>query len=325
MNENSKAIIVLCSHLCMTNEMKPLEPAEWKILAGKLMELKITPEELINLEKEKIYELFKKDEAERLLKLIERSASIFFEISKLEQKGIKIVTRADKEYPIKLKNKLGASVPPLFYYIGDLQLLNNPCIGIVGSRKIEIQEQDQTKKIVINAIKKGYAIVSGGAKGIDSVSSEVAILNNGVVIEYISDSLLKKIKDPNIIKAIRNKKMVILSQVKPDFGFNTGFAMARNKYIYTQSEGTVVIKSDFNKGGTWSGATEAIKKYYTKVFVLENQKIKGNSELISKGAIPITEDFDFELEKYIIKGPEIVDKSKKICELKQMSLFDNLS
>ena len=323
MNENSKAIIILCSHLCVNDGIKPLEPAEWKALAEKLVELKMTPEELIKLENKRMHEIFKQDEAVRLLKLIERSASIFFEINDLQQKGIKIVTRADKEYPAKLKSKLGKAVPPLFYYVGDLSLLNAPCIGIVGSRQIKTKEEEQAQKLVLNAVKRGYAIVSGGARGIDSIAAETALANKGVVIEYVSDSLLKKIKNPNIVKAIRNKKMIILSQAKPDLTFSTGFAMARNKYIYIQSEATIAIKSDFNKGGTWSGATEAIKKNYTKVFVLENRRLKGNSELISKGALPITEDFDFELGRYEINTNQLIKKEEnKSYKSEQLSFWD---
>ena len=34
----------------------------------------------------------------------------------------------------------------------------------------------------------------------------------------------------------------------------------RNRYIYAQSSGTVIIRSDKGKGGTWAGATENLKQ-----------------------------------------------------------------
>lgn len=67
--------------------------------------------------------------------------------------------------------------------------------------------------------------------------------------------------------------------------------MNRNKYIYASALGTFVVESDYNKGGTWTGATEAIKNGWGKVFVW-NKPAEGNKKLIEVGgsAYEITED-----------------------------------
>ncbi len=49
-------------------------------------------------------------------------------------------------------------------------------------------------------------------------------------------------------------RVVLFSVVVPTAGFNVGVAMQRNRYIYAQSSGTVVVRSDKGKGGTWNGA-----------------------------------------------------------------------
>ena len=82
------------------------------------------------------------------------------------------------------------------------------------------------------ALYGGCAVVSGGAKGIDTAAALASIRNGNCCIEYLSDSLTKKIKNKDTICAIRNKQLLILSVAKPDAGFNTGIAMMRNKYIY---------------------------------------------------------------------------------------------
>ena len=82
---------------------------------------------------------------------------------------------------------------------------------------------------------------------------------------------------------------------KPDAGFSVGIAMMRNKYIYSQSEGTVVVKSDYKKGGTWSGAIENIKHKRSETYCWDNPKYQGNVELIAKGAIPIDEQWNVKL------------------------------
>jgi predicted Rossmann fold nucleotide-binding protein DprA/Smf involved in DNA uptake len=63
----------------------------------------------------------------------------------------------------------------------------------------------------------------------------------------------------------------------------------RNRYIYAQSSGTVVIRSDRGKGGTWAGATEDLKKRWCPVFC-RDYNYPGNKELIRLGAIPVIEE-----------------------------------
>jgi len=58
--------------------------------------------------------------------------------------------------------------------------------------------------------------------------------------------------------------------------------MSRNKLIYTQSDATIVMKSD-TKGGTWEGANENIKKQWIPLWVID-YKEKGNEEIIKMGA-----------------------------------------
>ena len=186
----------------------------------------------------------------------------------------------------------------------------------MGSRNINEDDEKFTENLVKKIIKKGYGIVSGGARGIDSVSSETALSNGGIVIEYLSDSLLSKIKKRNTIEALREKKLVLLSASKPDARFNVGMAMGRNKYIYSQSDFTVVIKAENKKGGSWSGAIEALKKEYCPVFCRNNLQSEGNIELISNGAISITENWNIELKENNVKKTENVISSKK-----QLNLF----
>lgn len=314
-NNNSMAIIILCSHLCVGGNIKPLEPKEWSTLASILLEKKIEPSELLDFSREDYEKIlhYNKNQIERMEHLISRSASIAFEIEKLSKKGIKIVTRADKNYPNLLKKKLGKSCPPLFYYVGNIDLLNNILVGFVGSRSVGPDDIDFTKKIVRKAIANGMGVVSGGAKGIDSIASQEAIEHGGFAVEFLSDSLLRKIKNKKAISAIRNDRLLIMSVTNPNAGFNVGFAMMRNKYIYASSNGTLIVKSDYNKGGTWSGAIENLRNNWANTFCWNNQLYNGNAEIIKRGAIPIDEKWDVDLN--------IVQEIKS-SEIEQLSIFD---
>ena len=306
-NINSEVIIILCSYLCVGEDTKPFETVEWSKIAEILMENSLTPKDLTDMKREDLEKYFSSEVAQRILTLFKRSGSITFEIQKLKENGIEIVTRADENYPRILKRKLKKNCPPLFYYVGDISLCNKKSIGIVGSRNCDKDDEEFTKNLVKKIIDNNYAI-----------ASETALENNGIIIEYLSDSLLKKIKKKNIINAIRNKQLLLLSSSKPDAGFNVGMAMARNKYIYSQSEATIVIKSDYKKGGSWNGAVEAMKKGYCKVVCRENENSKGNIELINNGAMGVSSDWNLEFEKATLKEEKI---EKKVDTSKQLDLF----
>ncbi len=314
MISNSDAIKIFCSHLCVGDGILPLEPSEWSDLTQLLHSKNLQPSSLLEFSLTDLKNNLQIDEqyAERLMRLIDRSASLAFELGRYANIGINVVTRADNEYPLRLKKVLGNSCPPMFYYAGDLQLLNEQAVGYVGSRTVNDNDIDFAKRTVKKTVAKGFGIVSGGAKGIDSVSGTEAMRLGGSVVEFLSDSLMKRLKSGVTNQNIQAGRLLLLSVVKPDAGFNTGIAMMRNRYIYAQSAGTVVIKSDYNKGGTWTGAIENLKQGWCTEFCWDNKNYKGNQELIRRKAIPIDEDWDGNVEGYSIpENPTQISFFKK--------------
>ncbi len=312
MNANSMATAVFCSHLCVSEGIKPLEPKEWERLSARLSELDLEPEALMGfgLEDFKKELLMDEEQAERFMRLTDRSGSLSFEIERYENIGIRIVTRADEGYPKRLKAVLESGCPPLFYYAGELSLLDNSFVGYAGSRSVKAEDMKFTADTVRKTMANGYFTVSGGAKGIDKTAETETLNFGGGVVEYIADSLLNRIKKPDTVSAVQNKKLLLLSVTKPDAGFNAGVAMMRNRYIYAQSHGTVVVKADYNKGGSWSGAVDNLKHRWCETFCWDNSAYKGNIALIEKGAVPIDENWN---------GDPRISKPDKN---QQLSLFD---
>ncbi len=315
MNNNATAIIVLCSHLCVGDGIKPLEPNEWMKMAEKLLAVKYQPVDLLSFSTQDFSTILdlNQDQIIRIQRLIDRSASISFELQKYQNMGISIVTRADAEYPRKLKTTLGKTCPPIFYYVGDISLTNQDLVGFVGSRNINTQDLNFTKSTVCTINKRGYSVVSGGANGVDSVAHEESLINGYFSVDFISDSLVKRLRNKSLISAVQEKRALILSASNPDSGFNTGLAMMRNKFIYAQSVGTVVVKADYDKGGTWSGAVENIKNQWCPTFCWSNPEYPGNVALIDRGAIAIDKNWDGSISDH---------KMEKVVTTEQLSLFD---
>ena len=191
-------------------------------------------------------------------------------------------------------------------------LVDNRCIGFVGSRRAGLSDEAFTAATVRKVNANGYSVVSGGAKGVDSISSDTSTANGGCSVEYVPDSLVSRIKARTAASALVNNQLLLMSAVKPDSRFYAGSAMMRNNFIYAQSEGTVVVKSDYNKGGTWSGAVAGLKKQFCSIYCWNNPEYEGNIELIKRGAIPIDESWT---------GDVIGDKTEQTKQLEQFSLF----
>lgn len=314
MNSNASIIVALCSHLCEGN-CRPLEPSEWTKFADKMIAHNIQPKDIPELSDEAMSRYFgyNKMDIDRINKLLDRSGSLSFELEKLGAMGIRVITRADNGYPKLLKTKLKGGCPPLFYYAGDLSLLECRTVGFVGSRTVGDEDTAFAETTVRKINEHGFGVVSGGAKGIDSISSAASLANGSFCIEYISDSFTRKIKKKEVISHIQDGRLLILSMAKPDAGFNAGMAMQRNKYIYAQSEATIVVKSDYNKGGTWGGATEALKKEYCPVLCRDHKKYPGNMGLIKLGAIPIDDIWDGGVDNIDELMPDVGE---------QLSMFD---
>ncbi len=316
MNQDSNAILTLCSHICVGEGVRPLEPKEYSELAQKLIRAERTPKDLFDFSTDDFKSIlgFNTDQIARVIRLLDRNASLSFELSQYQNMGIETVTRADINYPQKLKKKLSNACPPIFYYAGDLSLLEQQYIGYVGARTVTTEDVDFTIQTVRKTVSLGYGVVSGGAKGIDTISGKEALLNNCFTVEYLSDSLLKKLKKSDVVKNIHQGKLLLISVSKPDAGFNVGMAMMRNRYIYAQSIGTVIIHSDLNKGGTWNGANENLKNGWCTTLCWDHP-YPGNQALIKKGAVPISEDWDGSI-------PELISKPCTEVKYVQASLFD---
>lgn len=315
--DNAYVTILLCSYLGVNNgNYKPYTALQWSELGNKIINSKIgEPAKLLNMDKESIINSIKirEEEADRIVSLLSRGANIAFLLEDLSRKGISIVTRSDIEYPKKLKSTLKKYSPPILFYCGDLSLANKIGIGIVGSRNIDDEGIKFTQLLAKKAVEEKLVVFSGGAKGVDEISETTALNNQGYAVSILADSLSKKIMSKAIRDNILSGKQLLLTANNPDAPFSVANAMNRNKYIYALSNGTFVVASDYNKGGTWAGAVENIKKGWVNTFVWNNNKYIGNTELIKKGGVGIEDLNNISIKELI---------SNKVKRMDQLNIFD---
>ncbi len=109
----------------------------------------------------------------------------------VEEAGIGILAMCDPEYPHLLKTIF--ECPLVLYFRGDLKLLQQPAIAIVGSRRCSVYGRQVTEKLAREIAALGLVVTSGLARGIDSCAHlgalevggrTVAVLGSGVDVIY---------------------------------------------------------------------------------------------------------------------------------------------
>lgn len=313
-SQDSFTTLLLCSYVLpkekIEKDYKPFSQKEWVNFSIKIAKSSISrPSNLFKTNSEHLCSELRisSDEAERIQVLLSRAPSMALELEKFTSMGITVLTRADKNYPKRLKKVLKTLSPTILYAAGDLEILNSKTIGFVGSRKPSNESEIFTLNATKKAVSQGYTIVSGGSKGIDSIAHQVAIESNGKTIAILSDNMTSFLKKKENLSAILNKQLLVISPYHPNARFYNYTALDRNKYIYGLSELVIITASDYKKGGTWAGAIENFKNSWVSSYVMENEDSVGLKSLQKLGipcinldslnSIDYTNLFSIEAEK----------------------------
>jgi predicted Rossmann fold nucleotide-binding protein DprA/Smf involved in DNA uptake len=296
LTDDSMAVVMLCSRLGLSDGSEspvwPLTLREWNALARRIHESELSrPGALLGTSAATLSKhlAIAEAEAERIATLLDRGGVIAMELEQLSASGIWCVTRIDDSYPVRLKNSLKHQAPPVLFGAGELSILSRPAIAIVGSRNIDDEGATFARRLGEICAHSPVPVVSGGARGTDRLAMQGGLDAGGCAIGILADSLVKTIRQNEVRSFIADGRLVLLTPYRPDNGFSIGGAMGRNKIIYGASDYSVVVSSEYEKGGTWAGAVEALTAHVCPLFVRSSGEIgRGNQELISKGAHPLS-------------------------------------
>lgn len=284
----AKAVIALTTRLGNRNRPS-LSPTQWHELSEALVENGLTPADLFNpeLDLARIPGIHI-ETASFIRDLLSDASATTVAAGELERKGIWTLTIADDDYPRPFLDRLGRNAPPVIFGAGERSLLSGDGVAIVGSRDVRSEGGEAAQRIATAAVALSLPVVSGGARGVDQVAMNAAHQAGGNVIGVLADSLQSRIRNPEILRALDASTTCLITQQTPSAGFSAGAAMSRNKLVYALSALTVVVAADDGSGGTWGGATEAIKNSNGVVAVWRGDgEGPGNLALERQGAVPI--------------------------------------
>ncbi len=257
---------------------------------------------VIHEQKEQLSDLFSYDTSE-LKNKIELSEKEIFYLEEVKRElpqysfltedllaqGYEIITIDSPKYSKTLKDNLKIkSSPPIIYIKGNKQLLHEKSVAIVGSRDADDISLKFTDEVAKNASKDFKVVVSGFAKGVDKQALDSAIKYKGQSIIVLPQGIMTFGSGFNkYYQEIQAGDVLVLSTFFPKATWSVQLAMARNPIIYGVADDIYVAQSS-DKGGTWSGVIDGLRKG-RKIFVRlpELNEKNANNLLIERGAIPV--------------------------------------
>ena len=203
----------------------------------------------------------------------------------LTQTNNHLVTLADTNYPQALLEI--ADPPVLLYAKGNLALLNQPSLAIVGSRNASVQGEKNAEAFAQGLSGYGLCIISGLALGIDGAAHRGALKANGATIAVVGTGLdiVYPAQHRDLAHQIVERGLII-----SEFALGTPSKPQnfprRNRIISGLSLGCLVVEANLQSGSQITArlSAEQGREVFAIPGSIHSPMSKGCHQLIKQGA-----------------------------------------
>ena len=223
------------------------------------------------------------------------------EKEEIARRGIQFLTEED--YPELLRQVYD---PPVGLYLKGA-VPKNPCIGVVGTRHPSLYGQRLCHEIASALAEAGFCIVSGMARGIDSIAHRAALSVGGETIAFLGCGLdiIYPPENLNLYREISEKGGVLSEFSLGRKADKRTFPM-RNRLVSGISSATIVIESAASGGSliTAQFAAEQGRQVFALPGRVDQPESAGCNQLIRDGAILVrnVQDILDEMENSFLLG-----------------------
>ena len=224
-------------------------------------------------------------------------------------KTAKIITEDDEKYSENLKKI--KDFPKKLFYEGNIDLLKETSIAIIGSRDITDYGTQVGKNIIRDIASRDITVVSGMAVGADRLAHEETLNVGGKTIAVMGTgfSYIYPPQNRDIYKRILENDGLVITEYEDDEKFKSSNFPRRNRIISGLAEAVLIIEAKYRSGTSITAgyAWEQSKKVYALPGRLDSKNGVGVNNLIKDGAKLITSADD------ILKDfAEFKNRKKKI-------------
>src|SRR3972149_2646502 len=241
----------------------------------------------------------------------------------MEKAGANIITLWDNNYPDLLKKIYDP--PPLLFVFGRFEPRDAFSLAIVGTRTPSPYGQKSAESFAAALSGLGLTIVSGLARGIDTIAHVTTLTSKGRTLAVIGSGLDVPYPPENreLMHRIADSGAVVSEfpmGTKPD----APHFPRRNRIISGLTLGTIIIES-LEDGGAMITATTALDQN-REVFAVPGsifeKRSSGTHKLMREGQATLTNSVEDIVEELHVKLRPILKRNNEPRPLPQLTLFE---
>ena len=206
----------------------------------------------------------------------------------LEAKGITVLIQTDENYPRRLQEL--EQPPPVLYMLGELTSEDEWAVAVVGTRRVTAYGRQVAEDIAGTLARNGISVISGLARGIDSISHQAALHAGGRTIAVMGSGL-DRIYPPE------NRRLAeqiaahgaLISDYPPGTPPEGSNFPPRNRLISGLSLAVVIVEAGQTSGAliTAAFAADQGREVFAVPGNISSPGSKGTNRLIRDGAQPL--------------------------------------
>ena len=206
----------------------------------------------------------------------------------LEAKGITVLIQTDENYPCRLQEL--EQPPPVLYMLGELTSEDEWAVAVVGTRRVTAYGRQVAEDIAGTLARNGISVISGLARGIDSISHQAALHAGGRTIAVLGSGL-DRIYPPE------NRRLAeqiaahgaLISDYAPGTPPEASNFPPRNRLISGLSLAVVIVEAGQTSGAliTAAFAADQGREVFAVPGNISSPGSKGTNRLIRDGAQPL--------------------------------------
>ena len=211
--------------------------------------------------------------------------SLEAEMEKIDRYGVKVLTCHDPDYPSRLKEIY--DYPPIIYVRGSLLPEDEWCLAVVGTRRATVYGRQVTEEIVADLARSKITIVSGLARGIDTVAHRSALEAGGRSIAVLACGLdiVYPSENANLARSIMQQGALISEYPLGTRPKAENFPR-RNRIMSGMSLGVLIVEANDTSGAliTAHMAVEQNREVFAIPGNILSPASRGTNHLIQEGA-----------------------------------------
>jgi DNA processing protein len=206
----------------------------------------------------------------------------------LEAQGINVLIQTDENYPRRLQEL--EQPPPVLYMLGELTSEDEWAVAVVGTRRVTAYGRQVAEDIAGTLARNGISVISGLARGIDSISHQAALHAGGRTIAVLGSGL-DRIYPPE------NRRLAeqiaahgaLISDYPPGTPPEASNFPPRNRLISGLSLAVVIVEAGQTSGAliTAAFAADQGREVFAVPGNISSPGSKGTNRLIRDGAQPL--------------------------------------